>query len=287
MLRIGPAGIPLSCKGRTIKDGIKEIHGLGLNAMEIQLIRDKIKDFDKLRELRELAKELDVSLSIHTQYYMDLAEADGIVEKSINAVEYAGRVAKELDAKYVVNHIGPYGDRGEDEAMDIVVKNVRYLRDYYRRNGIEAKLSLETAGRRDVFGSLDEVLAVCKRVKDVVPIINFAHIHARGNGCLKTKEDFQNVFDKVNDAINLNEYYTHFSGVEYVNGNAEHYTPIKKGDYKFDFLSEVFVENDYNITIISDTPLLEHDAMYMKLILERVLMKRKTRLERQKRKRRK
>lgn len=287
MLRFGPAGIPLSCKGRTVKDGIKEIQGLGLNAMEIQLVRGKIKNFDTLNLITEIAQDLDVSLSLHTQYYMDLVEADGIIDTSINAIEYTGIVAKELNAKYVVNHVGPHGNSSENEAIEKVVKNVRQLRDYYRKNGIKAKISLETAGRQDVFGSLDEILAVCKRVEDVVPALNFAHIHARGNGSLKTREDFQNVFDKVNNALDLNEYYTHFSGVAYHNGNAEHYTPIKKGDYKFDFLSECFVENDYNITIISDTPLLEHDAMYMKLILERVLMKRKTRLERTKRKRRK
>ena len=95
------------------------------------------------------------------------------------------------------------------------------------------------------------------------------------------------VFDKVEDALHLIDFYTHFSGVDYMNGNAEHYTPIKKGDFKFDFFAEIFVENEYNVTIISDSPLLEHDAMYMKLILERVLMKRKTKLERLARRKRK
>ncbi|RLF15681.1 MAG: endonuclease IV, partial [Thermoprotei archaeon] len=40
MIRIGPAGIPLSCKGRTNKDGVIYVKKvLDLNAMEIQLIR--------------------------------------------------------------------------------------------------------------------------------------------------------------------------------------------------------------------------------------------------------
>lgn len=39
MIRFGPAGIPLSCKGRTLKDGIEDVHGLGLNAMEVQMVR--------------------------------------------------------------------------------------------------------------------------------------------------------------------------------------------------------------------------------------------------------
>ena len=39
MIRFGPAGIPLSCKGRTLKDGIEDVHNLSLTAMEIQMVR--------------------------------------------------------------------------------------------------------------------------------------------------------------------------------------------------------------------------------------------------------
>ena len=34
------------------------------------------------------------------------------------------------------------------------------------------------------------------------------------------------------------------------------------------------MDDDYDLTIVSSSPLLEHDAMYMKVILERVLAKR-------------
>ena len=39
-------------------------------------------------------------------------------------------------------------------------------------------------------------------------------------------------------------------------------------------MAEAMLDNNINMTIISDSPLLEHDAMYMKVILERVLTRR-------------
>ena len=39
MIRFGPAGIPLSCKGRTLQDGIEDVHNLSLSALEIQMVR--------------------------------------------------------------------------------------------------------------------------------------------------------------------------------------------------------------------------------------------------------
>jgi deoxyribonuclease-4 len=134
-------------------------------------------------------------------------------------------------------------------------------------------LGIETSGKQEVFGDLDEILSVCKRVSGVVPVLNFAHMHARGNGNLKKKEDFQNIFDS-SLKITKDGLYTHFSGVEYFNGNEKRYTPIKKGDLKFEPLAECILDNNVDITIISGSPLLEHDAMYMKVILERVLTRR-------------
>ncbi|MEK6851180.1 MAG: endonuclease IV, partial [Candidatus Thermoplasmatota archaeon] len=46
------------------------------------------------------------------------------------------------------------------------------------------------------------------------------------------------------------------------------------GDLRFEPLAECLLDNDYDLTLISSSPLLEHDAMYMKVILERVLAKK-------------
>ncbi|MCK4717620.1 MAG: AP endonuclease, partial [Thermoplasmata archaeon] len=49
MLRFGPGGIPLSCKGRTLKDGVEDTHHLGLTALEAQVVRVNVVG----REVRE------------------------------------------------------------------------------------------------------------------------------------------------------------------------------------------------------------------------------------------
>ena len=48
-------------------------------------------------------------------------------------------------------------------------------------------------------------------------------------------------------------------------GNALHYTQIKKSDLKFEPFAEFLAEDGdwMDLTIISDSPLLEHDAMFM------------------------
>ena len=48
-----------------------------------------------------------------------------------------------------------------------------------------------------MWGTVDEVLEVVNHVPGTVPVLNMAHIHARGHGCMRTSEDYAELFDKV------------------------------------------------------------------------------------------
>lgn len=275
IIRFGPAGIPLSCKGRTLKDGLEDIYALELNAMEIQLVRGVGQKIENAEEIATLAEELDIHLSVHTPYYMDLLGDEEGIERSMENIKWAGLLGDELGAEVINSHIGLYGNRSKKDAMDVAIKNIRYLRNWFKKQNLKPKLGIETSGKQKVFGSLEEILNICKRVSGTIPVLNFAHIHAYEGGILKKKNNFQEIFDQTEKALKTKSFYTHFSGVEHGKGNKKRCTPIKKGDMRFDPLADCILDNeDYELTIISGSPLLEHDAMYMKVILERVQQKR-------------
>jgi len=330
MIRFGPSGIPLSCKGRTLRDGIEDVHNLGLTAMEVQLVRMNLEDryasedeegltprslpnglvvqivrrkgtkeqvisdlderiekgdllyllgggiatnYEELNYLGKLAKELDVELSLHTPYYMDLAGEEELAQRSMDNIKFGGLIANEMDATVLVTHLGLYGSLTKKEAGRRIAERLRVLKRWYTENDLKPRLGVETSGRQEVFGSYEEILNLCKNIKGIIPVLNFAHIHSREKGSLKRKEDFQKVLDKAEKFVK-GRYHTHFSGVEHEGGNELRYTPIKKGDLRFEPLAECILENNFYITVISSSPLLEHDAMYMKVILERVLAKK-------------
>ena len=275
MIRIGPAGIPLSCKGRTNKDGIIYIKKvLDLNAMEIQLIRgiqtvsDEEADF-----IRNFAEENDIELHVHAPYYINLAGDEEEIELSKSKILYSGRLANRLGAKILVIHPGFYGDRNQEETKELIIKNLKDIVSQFKKEKIKTKLGIETMGKQKVFGTLDEVIEVCKKVKGTVPALDLGHIHARCNGCLKTREDFEMIFDKVKP-LKLKHYLIHITGVLYENGNEYYHIPIKKGDMPLEPLINIILDNKYNVTLISESPLLEHDAMYIRLQIEKAIQKR-------------
>jgi len=330
MIRFGPSGIPLSCKGRTLRDGIEDVHNMGLTALEVQLVRvntneryaseedigktpasipnelvveivreskkkedrligldikiekgDILKslasgiahDYIELKELGTLARNLDIELTLHTPYYMDLTGSDHLTEKSHDSIKWGGLLAQALGAEIIVTHLGLYGTYSKKEALRRITSNLRKLRDWYKKNKLTPNIGIENAGRQEVFGDFQEILSICKSVKGIVPVLNFAHKHAREAGSMRTKEDFAETLEKVKKYVKK-RFHTHFSGVEHEGGNEQRYTPIKKGDLRFEPFAECLMDDSYYVTLISSSPLLEHDAMYMKMIVERVLARK-------------
>lgn len=274
MIRIGQAGIPLSCKGRTNKDGIIYTkQALDLNAMEVQFIRGLYVMADEEAQfMKDYSQENDIELHVHAPYYINLA-GDDEVDLSFEKILFSAKIANKMGAKTVVIHPGYYGESSEKKTMKKIIKNTKKLQNIFKKEKIKTKMGLETMGKQKVFGSLDEIIEVCSNVKAIVPVIDIAHIHARCNGCLKERQGFEDIFEKLKP-LKLKHYLIHVTGVLYENGNEYYHLPIKKGDMPLAPLVDVILDNNYNVTLISESPLLEHDAVYIRLQVEKGIMKR-------------
>jgi deoxyribonuclease-4 len=279
-ITFGPAGIPLSCKGRTVRDGIIYTRNLELDAMEVQFVRGIRMTEEEAVKVRQTAEEAGIELHVKAPYYINLAGDEQNVEMSFSKILATGKLAHEMGARTVVFHPGFYGELSKEETMGRILRNVRELRNTFVREGWTPRLGMEVMGKRNVFGSLEEVIEVCQKVKGVVPVIDFAHIHARGNGILQNPEDFAAVFDRL-APLGLDHYLIHFTGIHYENGNARYRLPIKKGDLKFEPLCEVIMDRQLSASIISTSPILEHDAMYMNIVFDRVKERRDARIARE------
>jgi len=269
VIRIGAAGIPLSCKDRTNSDGVIYTRNLGLSAMEIQLSRGFISQEEAI-EIRETAEKCGIDLYIHAPYYINLTGDQRNVEMSQDKIRRSLHLAAIMDAKMVTTHTGFYGSLSKRKAMKRMAVNLRALRDEAKMEGIEIPIGVQTIGKPEVFGSLEEIVELCTRVRGIQPVLDMAHIHARQNGRLQEKEDFQEIFDTV-APLDLDHQVIYLTGVRYNAEGEIYHVPVRKSDMPVIKLMECIVENDYNTTIISESPILEHDAVYAQILVDRAM----------------
>jgi deoxyribonuclease-4 len=332
VIRFGPAGIPLSCKGRTLRDGISDAHHLGLTAMEVQFIKvnpltrivleeevGKIpfevptqllveagetlraaadsaalrtplkrrqnvtgltwslaKDYMDLAQSRALARALDVKLTLHAPYYVDFFGSDEARDRSIRQIQWAGLLASGLGAGLDVTHLGFYGGGARADSIHELAQVAKQIEGWLTKttNG-GVHLAVEPSGHPDVFGSREEVLELAHQIRGIVPVLNLPHLAARERTTFDDPVQLKALVDQFVEA-SRGDLYLNFSGVEFYGPTEFRLTPIKRGGVRFDTLAEILTDREYDVTVISSSPLLEHDGMYLKLLYERALMRRWT-----------
>ncbi|MGC2034890.1 MAG: TIM barrel protein, partial [Thermoplasmata archaeon] len=221
------------------------------------------KDFLDLQQTKALARALDVDLTLHAPYYVDFFGSQESRERSVRQIEWASALAEGLGANMTLTHLGFYGGGSRADSIEELTQITQDLSAWLNEfSHGSVRLGIEPSGHPDVFGSREEVLELAHRVKRVVPVLNLPHIAAREQKTFDSSEELEPLVQEFVKASN-GELYLNFSGVELYGSGEFRLTPIKRGQVKFDPLAELLADREYDVTVISSSPLLEHDAMYM------------------------
>ena len=256
MIRIGPAG-----SGITNKEGLEYIHKLGLNAMEIEFTYQVFLNEKLAQEIGELAKKLDIALSCHGSYYINLASKEKAkIEASKNRILEAVKIAHFLGATHVVFHSGYYQDIEPKIVYDTVKKNILEMQEKMKARGWKPKLAPETTGKASQFGTVDELLKL-KRETRCEFCVDFAHLYARNAGVI----DYKEVFDKLKEQKHI---HSHFSGITYTKKGERSHIPTSEAFLK-PLLKEV-KKRKPDITIINESPQPVKDSVKTLMLLKTI-----------------
>ena len=150
-------------------------------------------------------------------------------------------------------------------AGDTLVKTLSAVDTY----GI--KIGLETMGKINQLGTLDEVLELCRIDSAFVPVVDFGHLNARDLGSVfVTADDYLRVFDKIDRALGADvasNLHCHFSKIEWTGSGEKRHLTFEDEIFgpNFEPLVEVIYKNNLSPTIICESAGTQSDdALSMK-----------------------
>ena len=269
-IRLGPSGIPISCKGNSSVEGVKRVAELKLKAMEISFTHGIHMSLETAKELGRVAEDLDVELSIHVPYFVNLAsEKKQVIKDSKKRITESLERGNIMNATVVAVHAGYYG-KDKEKANQMIFEACKEITNKIEKNKWNINFGLETMGKQKVWGTLDEIINICKKLKHVIPYLDPAHIYARNGGNINYKE----IFNKLK-VLKLKKYHSHFSGIKSSlvgigKGNEKHHVPMKEAGPDFEPFAKEILKRKIDITIISESPILEQDSLLMKKIFEKL-----------------
>lgn len=227
VLRFGTGGVPLTTKKRSTVDGIKRMAELGLQHMEMEFVHGVRMSEELALETGGVAKENDISLTVHGPYYVNLASDDnrkfygsiGYITKSI----YIGGLA---GARSVTFHPAFYQGLSSAEVYQKVKKAIEKVYAEFEKKKYDGHpvrqqkivVAPELTGKPSQFGDIEELVKLAGEFKELQLkfCIDFAHKFARSNGEYNSYEQFLGMLDLVEKKLGreyLDELHIHLSGI--------------------------------------------------------------------------
>lgn len=228
-VKFGPAGNSesFSAAYKSSLSAPKWLRDLGLDAYEYQCGKGVNVGEDTARKLGENAKANSVAMSLHAPYFINLANPDReSLEKTVGYILSACRAADWMGADRVTVHTGALMKHTRRQALDIALGSTREVIKAVDDAGLgHIALCLETMGKINQLGDLDEVLELCQLNERLLPCVDFGHLYARTLGEMDgSRETIERVLDRMASELGeerASRFHSHFSKIQFTPGEGE------------------------------------------------------------------
>jgi deoxyribonuclease IV len=268
ILRFGTAGIPLSTVRPTTMVGIEHVKTLGLDNMELEFVHSVNISEEKAPLVKEVAKQNDIALTAHGQYFINLnAQEKEKIEASKHRIYKAARVANLCGASSMTFHAAYYMKQDPEKVYIKVKENVKEIIKKLKDESNPIWVRPETTGKATQWGDLKEITKLSEEVEQVLPCIDFSHLHARTGGKNNTTEEFREMLTHVEKKLGklaLNNMHIHLSGINYSEKGERNHLTLKESDMNYKDLLKVWKEFKIKGNVVCESPNLEQDALLLK-----------------------
>ncbi len=128
-------------------------------------------------------------------------------------------------------------------------------------------------GKLGQFGTLKEIGQVMDWLDGARPVLDVAHVHARGVGCLRTEEDMRNLTGEF-FALAGPVAHFHISCIKYGEKGEISHLPLDAKEPDMSLLAKVLEDSEQDCTFISESPLIEKDAVVFRDMFPRYRRRR-------------
>ena len=271
--KFGPGGNSIAfydAKKKHTLQAPEWLNSIGLSAYEYEAGNGIAASIETFSKIGEEGKKYNIKMSLHAPYFISLSGVD--VEKRLKSIDYISKsveAAKALFADIIVVHCGSAAKISREEAMSLSADTLYKTLEEVQDNGV--KIGIETMGKVNQLGTLEEVISLCKIDRRLVPVVDFGHLNARQcGGRFPSSDEYSYVFDKISTELGADvaeNLHCHFSKIEWTGAGEKKHLTFEDSSFGPDF--EPLIEAIYKLgvspTIICESAGTQSDdALAMK-----------------------
>ncbi len=258
------AGIPTVAKDYS--EAFSKLKDMNLDGLEIEFVHG-VRMSEKTQDT-VLKNKQDLILTSHGPYYINLNSKEEEKKRaSITRILDTARMANKLGGYSIVYHAGFYMGESKEKTFKTILEGHNEIVEILEKENNNIWIRPETTGKGTQWGDIDEIIELCKNFKNVLPCVDFAHIHARTNGLFNTYDEFCSIFEKIAKGLGnkaLENFHAHMAGIAYSQKGEKHHLIFEESDFNYKDLLKAFKTFNIKGVIICESPNIEQDCKLLK-----------------------
>lgn len=262
------AGLPLAAEGKGYKKGLDLINEMNLDGLEIEFVHGVKMNEANQALVKQFSQLKDKKITCHGPYYINLnSQEEEKIDASINRILETARMGEKIGAYSITFHAAFYMKQSIDEVYKTVYKSMEKICSILEEENNNIWVRPETTGKGTQWGTLEEIVKLSKEFKNVLPCVDFAHIHARNNGLYNTYDEFSKLFEYMGKELGddiFNNFHAHLAGIEYGAKGEKNHLILEESDMNYKDLLKVFKEYNVKGVLVCESPNIETDTKLLK-----------------------
>lgn len=262
------AGMPLSTGKGGYPKAFEIIEEMGLDGMEVEFVHG-VRMSDETRELvNKIQKEKNLVLTAHGPFYINLnSQESDKIDASVQRIIDTAQAASAFGGYSITYHAAFYMGKDKETVYQQVKTQTEKILKVLNEHNIKIWIRPETTGKATQWGDYEEIIKLSKEFEQVLPCIDFSHIHARSAGEYNTYDEFCKVLDRIGTELGdfaLNNFHAHLAGIEYTKKGEKCHLNLEDSYMNYKDLLKAFKKFDIKGALVCESPNIETDAKLLK-----------------------
>ena len=244
-------------------DVLKEMN---LDGMELEFVHGVRMSDDNRIFVKEMAKNFVITA--HGPFYINLnSKEEEKIEASVQRIIDTAAVAAQAGAFSITYHAAFYMGGDKETVFEQVKTQTKRIIDILENEKIKVWVRPETTGKATQWGDIDEIINLSKEFEQVLPCVDFSHLHARSAGEYNTYDEFSKVLEKMGNNIGqyaLENFHGHLAGIEYTAKGEKQHLNLENSDMNYKDLIKVMKEFGVKGALVCESPNIEDDCKLLK-----------------------
>lgn len=262
------AGMPLRTGKGSYPEAFDIIEEMGLDGLELEFVHGVRMNPETREKVKTIRAEKNLVLTAHAPFYINLnSKEEDKVEASAARIVETAAVAGEVGAFSITFHAAYYMGKDKDTVFNQVKTQIVNINKIIAKENINLWIRPETTGKPTQWGDLDEIINLSKEFENVLPCIDFSHLHARSAGEYNTYNEFSQIFEKLGKELGdyaINNFHGHLAGIDYGAKGEKKHLNLEESDMNYKDLLKVMKEFGVKGALVCESPNIEDDAALLK-----------------------